>query len=250
MEPAGVRQTDSRMAPLLQGVFTMVFQPIVETQTGKIMGFEALMRGTRLSPTESPERLFSEKGRPDDLLQLDIGCIGSALRSGSALAPNYRIFINAHSVTLRELAMNFDAFLKFLEGLGINPDRIVFEISEKTDYASASAIQGYLVEFIKSGIRIAIDDVGASFKWLHHMLHTKPTYLKVDRSYIHEINMSTRKQALVRSLHLMCREMGLKVIAEGIESHEQLCMLKAIGVPFAQGFWFGRPEAVDGWIGK
>jgi EAL domain-containing protein (putative c-di-GMP-specific phosphodiesterase class I) len=250
MEPPVMRHTDSRIAPLLQGVFTMVFQPIVETQTGKIMGFEALMRGTRLSPTESPERLFSEMGCPDDLLQLDIGCIGSALRSGRVLASNYRIFINAHSVTLRELALNFDAFLKLLQDLGINPDRIVFEISEKTDQAGASAIQGYLGEFIKSGIRIAIDDVGDSFKWLHHMLHTKPTYLKVDRSHIHGINVSTRKQALVRSLHLMCCEMGLKVIAEGIESHEQLCMLNTIGIPFAQGFWCGRPESVDGWIGK
>ncbi len=246
----GFKNSDDLDELLCRGMCTMAYQPIFELASGEVYGFEALLRGSNGIEVPCPDAFFNHKGYVDNdvLLKLDISCIGSALRTGTRLAKEHRLFINIHASTLNYLSRNLKAFLGLLDELAIDTHSIVLEISERTDLVFASDIEKNLRALVKLGIEVAIDDIGASFNWLHHMLNTRPIYLKVDKAYICDINVSTRKQALVRSLHLMCHAMGLKLIAEGIENSEQLRMLNAIGISFAQGFWFGRPGPAEEWI--
>jgi EAL domain-containing protein (putative c-di-GMP-specific phosphodiesterase class I) len=246
----GISRTDDVNDLLKSGLCTMAFQPILELQSEKIFGFEALLRGSNGTSLPNPDILFNREGylENDVLLRLDAACIGSALRSGRELAKKHRLFINIHFSTLQYLSLHLDSFLCLLNELDINPENIVFEVSEKTDLSCAVNIEKYLRDFVKLGIQVAIDDIGGSFNWLHNMLDIKPSYLKVDKSFIHDIDSSRRKHALVQSLHVMSGTMGLHIIAEGIENPGQLKVLNSIGVTFAQGFWFGKPEAADKWL--
>jgi len=246
----GISRTDDLKDLLHSGLCSMAFQPILQLQSEKIFGFEALLRGSSGTALPNPDILFNQQGylENDVLIRLDAACIGSALRSGRELAKKHRLFINIHFSTLQYLYFHLDYFLCLLRELDINPENIVFEVSENTDLSCAVNIEEYLRGFVNLGIQVAIDDIGGSFKWLHNMLDIKPSYLKVDKSFIHDIDTSRRKHALVKSLHIMSGTMGLHIIAEGIENPEQLKVLNSIGVTFAQGFWFGHPQAAEEWL--
>lgn len=246
----GISGTDD-LNKLLQGrLCTMAFQPIVELRTEKIYGFEALLRGSNGTNLQSPGFLFNQEGYLDKEchLRLDTACIGSALRSGRELAKKHFLFINIHFATLHHLSLNLDSFTHLLDELGINPEHIVFEISEKTDSSRASEAEKYLREFVRLGIQVAIDDIGASFNWIHHMLGVKPLYLKVDKAIIDNIDISRRKQALLKSLNLMADSMGIHLITEGVESFGQSQCMNEIGIGFAQGFWLGHPYPAETWM--
>jgi EAL domain-containing protein (putative c-di-GMP-specific phosphodiesterase class I) len=247
----GFKQNDDVNQLLYRGGCTMAYQPIQELQTGKVYGYEALLRGSNGTPLPQPEALFSNRGYLSDelLLRLDVSCIGSALRGGRDLAADHRLFINLHASTLQHLSSNFGAFEGLLRELQIDPRHIVLEISERTDLVFAVDVEKNLREFVDVGIEVAIDDIGASFNWLHHMLNTKPAFLKVDKVFVADIDTSRRKQALVRSLHLMSQAMGLRLIAEGIENSAQLQSLSTMGIAFAQGYWFGHPAPAEEWMG-
>jgi EAL domain-containing protein (putative c-di-GMP-specific phosphodiesterase class I) len=248
----GISRTDD-LNKLLQGrLCTMAFQPIVELNTEKTYGFEALLRGSNGTNLQSPGFLFNQEGYLDKecLLRLDIACIGSALRSGRELAKKHCLFINVHFATLHYLSLHFDSFTRLLDELDINPANIVFEISERTDLSCVKEIEKYLREFVGLGMQIAIDDTGASFNWIHHMLRVKPLYLKVDKTIIDNIDISRRKQALVKSLNLMANSMGMHLIVEGVESLRQLQLLNETGVAFAQGFRLGHPHPAETWMNK
>jgi len=246
----GINRADDLGDLLHSGLCTMAFQPIFKLPTEKIYGFEALLRGTNGTPLPNPDMLFNQEGYLDNemLLWLDTACVGSALRSGRELAKTHCLFINIRFSTLQSLSCYLDSFSSLLRDLDINPENLVFEISEKTDLASAVDVEKYLRKFVKLGIQVAIDDIGGSFNWLHNMLDIKPSYLKVDKSFIHDIDTSRRKHALVQSLHVMSGTMGLHLIAEGIENPGQVAVLNNIGVGFAQGFWFGKPQAAETWL--
>ena len=247
----GIRKTDDLNELLHSGLCTMAYQPILELKTKKTYGFEALLRGSNGTPLPNPDSLFNNGHLPPEvLLRLDMACVGSALRSGRELAKTHHLFINIHSFTLYHLSLNLGSFAGILEELHIDPERIIFEISERTDLSCVPEVEKNLREFMKLGIQAAIDDIGASFNWLHHMLNTMPAFLKVDRSFIHDIIASRRKQALVRSLNLMSGAMGLRLVAEGVEDQQQAQMLGEIGVAFAQGYLFGRPQPAESWVKK
>ena len=244
-------RTDELAELLQRGSCTMAFQPVVELRSEKIYGFEALLRGVNGFSFLSPGFLFTQGYlTSESLLRLDTACIGSALRLGRNLAEKNCLFINIQLGTLRHLSMHPDGFLHLLDKLRINPGNIVLEISERTDLSFAVEVERHLRDFVKFGIQVAIDDIGGSFNWLHNMLDIKPSYLKVDKAFICEINSSRRKHALVQSLNIMCGTMGLHMIAEGIESPLQAKVLNEIGVTLAQGFWFGRHLSAEEWRWK
>ena len=242
---------DADLQELLEtGPCTMAFQPILEIPSGKVHGFEALLRGSNGTSFPAPDRFFNWPGYLENevLLRLDTACVGSALRSGRDLAKKHRLFINIHFHTLRHLSDHIPSFVRLLDRLDISPSHIVFELSEETDPSVFADVEHYLVGFIELGVEVAIDDIDGSFDWVHHMLAAKPSYLKVDRSLIHDIDVSRKKHALVKSLNTMSTAVGLHLIAEGIEHEGQVKAMREIGVVFAQGFWYGRPSEAKAWL--
>ncbi len=245
---SGFKFEDDIERLLTEGPFNMAFQPIVDTFNWKIFGYEALFRGTERVPVKSPEAFFRNECS-HELVILDIGCVGSALRQGAEITRDGKyLFINVHASTMKELDGHKDLFFGLLKELGMDASKVVFEISERTDQNCAKELLGHLNAFTEQGIKIAIDDVGVSFNWLHKMLALRPDFLKVDKSFVLDISSHTGKRGMVKGLAMMSRHMGLKLIAEGIECPTALSTLKEYGVCLGQGFLIARPQPADRWL--
>jgi EAL domain-containing protein (putative c-di-GMP-specific phosphodiesterase class I) len=234
---------------LFRGFYSTTFQPIVDTGTGKSIGFESLLRGPEGTLLADPRRLFNEIGYlPEDtLLTLDRACIDSAVRTGKNLPDKTLIFINIMGATMIRMAPMLNEFLSLLGELQIDPARIVFEVSETTNRELTEHISAVLHLLQRSGIRVALDDIGVRSPYLYHLLYLEPEFIKLDRIFIKDIDRDGRKQDLVHCMTGMARTMGARLIAEGIETAQEFEVMKALGVPLSQGYYLGRPQPAKQW---
>jgi len=241
--PAG----DEVASLLARGFLSMAFQPIVELSSGRRLGFEALLRGPRGTALSMPETLFGRGHALEDgvLRQLDLACVDSALRSGRALPRGSQLFINIQAGTM---SLDGDALFSLMDALEVDPAGVILEISESLDGEHARAIAKSLVPFRRRGIRLALDDVGARYPWLHHLLHLAPEWIKVDRSFVKNVHRNPRMAGILLGLQDLSRRLGARVIAEGVETPEDERTIAELGIPFAQGFRFGRPAPAESWL--
>lgn len=249
MKPSMALRLETISDLVRRGFYSMAFQPIRNTGTAEVFGFEALLRGPQGTPLATPGRLFHDRSYlPSPFLhQLDFSCMEAALRTGRLLPASCNLFINMHGETLMQVVHQKEQLFRLLAQLGISPDRIVLEISESTDRAHVRLITKSLKVFRDRGTRVALDDVGTAYPWMHHLLALEPDFLKVDRSLIREIGERPKKQDLLNALLFMADRMGSTLIAEGIETIEEWQAVVALQVPLAQGFWLGRPMAAECW---
>jgi EAL domain-containing protein (putative c-di-GMP-specific phosphodiesterase class I) len=250
LPPAGPAADEEVSRLLSRGFLSMAFQPIVEIETGRKLGFEALLRGPRGTPLSLPGILFGS-GRAlsgDVLRQLDLACVDAALRSGGALPKGSLLFIN---VQTGATSLGGGELFSLMEALEIDPKSVVLEISETlADGARARAIAKRLLPFRRKGVRLALDDVGVGAPWLSHLLHLEPEWVKVDRSFVRNVHRRERMAELLLGLREMAGRMGARVIAEGIESAEDARALSRVGIPLGQGRRFGRPAPAEAWLDR
>jgi EAL domain-containing protein (putative c-di-GMP-specific phosphodiesterase class I) len=235
---------------LKRGFYSMAFQPVWETTTNRILGFEALLRGPVGTPLDNPRRLFHQKGylSKELLLRLDLACIGSAIRSGRLLAPHGLLFINAHGETIWHLTRRQHDLFQLFDQLEIAPDQVVFEVSESTEKAHARLIARSLRPFRERGIKIALDDIGVRHPWLHHILWLEPDFLKVDRAFVDGVDSSEKRQKLLVGLLKMTEHIGAQLIVEGVATEREWNCVRELGIPYAQGFWLGIPDVAEKWL--
>ncbi len=247
--PLDIEEMESITVLLMRGFYSMAFQPIVSQAGADVFGYEALLRGPVGTPLAMPWRLFNQDGYMDVglLSKLDLACIGSAIRTGRMLVSDRKLFINIHGNTLPQLPIK--EFLKLLEDVDIDPGSIVLEISEKTNQDHVRDIARRLKEFRDEGVKVALDDVGSRNPWLLHMLWLEPEYIKLDRVLIHGIDAHPGKQKLVKGLLLLSEQMGSRVITEGVETELEARALEVLGVPLLQGYYYGRPQPAEKWLG-
>jgi EAL domain-containing protein (putative c-di-GMP-specific phosphodiesterase class I) len=232
-----------------RGFHATAFQPIVGLDSHQIIGFEALMRGPAATAVASPAAIFREAAADSDLLyRLDLACLLSAVRVGRVLPENVLLFVNMRGETLIHLSRMRHEVEVLFEQLQMSPRRLVLEISELTEGSHVRVIARALKVARNAGMRLALDDVGARHAWLQHMLLFEPDILKLDRFFIKGIDRSRRKQNLVASFARFCSETGSNLIAEGIETNEELMALLEAGVRLGQGYLLGRPQAIQNWM--
>jgi EAL domain-containing protein (putative c-di-GMP-specific phosphodiesterase class I) len=234
---------------LFRGFYSTAFQPIVDTGTGQSIGFESLLRGQDGTLLADPGRLFNDVGylTDDTRLTLDRACIDSAVRNGKNLPDNALIFINILGATMIRMKSMLNEFLSLLGELQIDPARIVFEVSETTNRELTEHISAVLRLIRRSGIRVALDDIGVRSPYLYHLLYLEPEFLKLDRIFISSIDRDSRKQDLVHCMTGMAQTMGARLITEGVETAQELEVMKALGVPLSQGYYLGRPQPAKQW---
>jgi EAL domain-containing protein (putative c-di-GMP-specific phosphodiesterase class I) len=239
-----------RLASLLErGFYSTAFQPIVETGSGASIGFESLLRGPEGSLLAEPGRIFNEDGYVTEEWRhrLDAASINAAVRTGRLLPGSALIFINILGATLVRMTGELEEFLGLLDQVGIDPSRIVFEVSENTGLRLADQIAVTLHRLQKAGIRIALDDIGVRSPYLYHLLCLEPEFIKLDRIFVQGIDRDRRKQDLVSCMARMAETMGARLIAEGIESSAEFRTMELLGVPLLQGFYLGRPRPAKTW---
>lgn len=213
-------------------VLQMVFQPIC-TLGGETVGAEALAR-FRAAPRRGPERWFDEADEVGLRCELEMAAVKAALSALPRLPEEIYLSLNASPVTL--LSAGFRKLL-----VGSDPARLVIELTEHAridDYKLLNASLDYLRGL---GVRVAVDDAGAGFASLRHILRLAPDFIKLDRTLIDGIENDRSRQALAVGLISFAERIDATIIAEGIEQRAEIDMLASLGVGHGQGFYLAPP---------
>jgi EAL domain-containing protein (putative c-di-GMP-specific phosphodiesterase class I)/CheY-like chemotaxis protein len=214
---------------------TMVFQPVVELATSRIVGFEAL---ARFDGETSPDRLFAEATTLGLGTELELAAVKAALEQLDRLQPEQFMAVNASPTVVLDYRLP-DLLRK--QGWG----RVVVEITEHQPVESYEDLNLIRARFRRDGIRVAIDDAGAGYASLHHILKLAPDIIKLDISLTRDIDRDPIKRALAVSLVQFAKETGAIVIAEGIETAAELETLRALAVSWGQGYHLGYPAPLE-----
>ena len=213
-----------------------VFQPIVSLTDGRTVGFEALSR-FRAEPERPPDKWIAEAHAVGLGLEIEVECVRRACRFRQTMPDGAYLSINMSPDAV--LFPEMDAAL----GDG-DLDDLVIEITEHEAVRDYARLAARLADYRGRGARVAIDDTGAGHASMRHVTQLAPDYIKVDRSLVQDLHLDHAKRALVRSLVTLEKELGAEVVAEGIESTEELRALRELGVPLGQGFLLARPGSV------
>lgn len=217
------------------------FQPIVELATGEIRGFEALARWhDRDLGTVSPGEfipLAEERGFIDSLTE---ALLKKASETAVRWRPDVFLSFNLSSVQLTDPATALNV-LAILNRAGLDPRRLELEITETAVMSDPEIAAKVIGELRGIGVRISLDDFGTGQSSLGRLREFSFDKVKVDRSFISEITTDRAAEHIVRAVLTMCDGLGLKVIAEGIETAEQAAKLIQLGCRSGQGWLYGRP---------
>ncbi|UTW12103.1 bifunctional diguanylate cyclase/phosphodiesterase [Marinobacterium rhizophilum] len=221
---------------------TPYFQPIVDIQRGELVGHEALIRGPKGSELESPAALFDTAMEASLMPELELLCRRLTLERFAELNPAGKLFLNINVSLLRLPGHPHGLTREWLEELNIPQDRVVIELSEQQPFDNNGVTLAAVKHYQDSGFWIAIDDLGAGYSGLKLWSELSPSYVKIDKHFVRGIDQDNVKWEFVKAIINIARSTGCRVIAEGIETEEELRTLQMLGVMYGQGFLLGRPS--------
>ncbi len=223
------------------------FQPIVDLQTGQTVGFEALNRPEPSELFKSVDQFYEFVGQTDCVLLFECFCRNLSLQRfkerlhGEWINRDFLVFVNIHPNVLLDKNYNSGETLQLLKELGIKPQQVVFELTERSAVVDFVELERVLSHYRSQGYRIAVDDVGSGYNSLKTVIYLKPEFIKLDRSLIQFIDKNSEQQQLVTLLMGYAEQAKMKIIAEGIERQEELHYLHNIGIHYTQGYAIGKP---------
>jgi EAL domain-containing protein (putative c-di-GMP-specific phosphodiesterase class I) len=226
---------------LLAGEVSSVYEPIVDVATKTVFGYEALARGPQGSEFHSPGALFEAAEEQGFVFELDCLCRRSGLGGAVGLPSGTKLFLNVRPTTIYDPQFRPEALIRTLARTRLSPSEVVFEISEQESIQSFDAFREVRDEYGKLGFQIAIDDTGAGYASLQAVMELEPEYIKVDRAFCSGIDTDPARQAMLSALHSVAGKIGARIIAEGLDTLEELETLGRLGIPFGQGWLFGKP---------
>ncbi len=240
-------QTPPTCFPHLESILqnqalTPYFQPIVDIQRGELIGHEALIRGPIGSELESPAALFDTAMEANLMPELEMLCRRLTLKRFAELRPAGKLFLNINVSLLRLPGHPHGLTREWLEELNIPQDRVVIELSEQQPFDNSGVTLEAVQHYQDSGFWIAIDDLGAGYSGLKLWSELSPSYVKIDKHFVRDIDKDNVKWEFVKAIINIARSTGCRVIAEGIETEEELRTLQMLGVMYGQGFLLGRPS--------
>lgn len=218
-----------------------VFQPIVELKNGNIIGYEGLSRGPVNSPLYTPDKLFKAAEENHMLWDLELLCRVKAIERARNIDRDKYLFINVDPYIFKDEKFKKGFTKEFLARHNMSPETIIFEITEKTCIEDYKTFNAALTNYTEQGYKIAIDDTGSGYSGLKMLSETKPQYIKIDMDLIRDIDKDFFKQELIKSFVSLSEVTMMKLIAEGIETKEELLTLIDLGVYAGQGFYLQRP---------
>jgi EAL domain-containing protein (putative c-di-GMP-specific phosphodiesterase class I)/CheY-like chemotaxis protein len=226
-----------RIAGVLEGDgLKLVYQPIVDLKGGTLVGLEALARFTA-EPVRPTDVWLAEAEAVGRLVELELTALGVALADLERLPAHAYLSLNVSPATLMSPGLAAELQAMPLE-------RLVLEMTEHARVEDYPALKAALADLRVEGLRLAVDDAGARFASLRHVVLLHPDLIKLDTTLTSDVHQDEAQRALVVALVAFGSQIGASVVAEGIESEEQLTALRQAGVRFGQGFHLGRPEAL------
>ncbi len=227
-------ETLTRIRSVLeQKAYSVVYQPIVHLVENRIVGHEALARFSA-QPQRTPDKWFAEAGLVGLQQELEVALIEAALHDFEQLPADSYLSLNVSPGTILSGALN--------TVLADQPlARLTLEVTEHTSVQDYSQLADALEPLRSKGLQLAVDDAGAGYASFRHILKLKPDVIKLDSSLIRNVDSDTGCRALAAALIRFAEETGCKVVAEGVETQEELTMLRRLEVSKAQGYLLGRP---------
>ena len=223
-----------------------VFQPIISLRDGSILGHEALSRITCESEIENTEMLFTIAEEHNRLWDLELLCRTTALEAAyKFMIPPYskKLFINVNPNI-----MHYETFKKgftksFLMQYKIIPQNVIFEITERNVIKDMDSFKSTINHYKGQDYQIAIDDAGAGYSGLNLISEVNPNYIKLDMKLIRDVDSDRMKFALVKGMVEFSKVSNVFLIAEGIETYDELNTLVNLGVQYGQGYLIQKPNS-------
>jgi EAL domain-containing protein (putative c-di-GMP-specific phosphodiesterase class I) len=232
------RLVERMQAVIRQCGFTIVYQPVTDLARNAVIGYEALARFSA-EPQRGPDQWFSEAHTIELGHWLEVLAIEKALEGLARIGAGQYLALNVSPQTILTGALD-----KALQGVAL--ERLVLEVTEHSCIADYGSLAEALSQLRKAGLRLAVDDAGSGYASFRHILKLRPDIIKLDQSLIRGIDHDPGSRALAAALITFARETGSGVIAEGVETEEELAALRTLGVTTAQGYLLGRPGELPG----
>jgi EAL domain-containing protein (putative c-di-GMP-specific phosphodiesterase class I)/GGDEF domain-containing protein len=242
-EAAAAVERVARLREILatEQIRTLV-HPVFRLSDMEVIGYEALSRGPADSEFERPDKLFAVAYDADLVLRLERVCRKKALEAAKGMPADRLLFVNIEPEAVGDPQLRDIITASALEGTDFGPSAIVLEITERTAIADFAAFRSTL-EYVRAlGFGVAVDDAGAGYGSLQCLAEVKPEWLKVDLSLVRGCDSDDVRAGLIEALVTFSARVGAKLIAEGVESEEELAALRGYGVEYAQGFLLALPS--------
>jgi EAL domain-containing protein (putative c-di-GMP-specific phosphodiesterase class I)/GGDEF domain-containing protein len=229
-----------------------VFQPIISLRDGSLYGYEALSRGPQNSEMHTPNMLFECAALYGKSWELDSLCRAKAIERACELNVQDRLFINVSPNIMHDTKFKQGFTKEYLNRYAFNPENIIFEITEKEAVNNIADFMNTIQNYKKQNYKIAIDDAGAGYSGLNMISDIHPHFIKLDMNLIRDVDKDITKQLLIKSLSDFASLTNTFLIAEGIETENELLELINIGIHYGQGFFIQRPDSstkpIDGQV--
>jgi len=217
--------------------FLNAYQPIVDVINGSVYAYESLVRG---SLGQSPMSVF--KSVPRALTSpLDQAIREASINRSVALGIDTRLTLNISSECLISEEQHTLKTLEHARSVGFPVEKLIFEISESDVIHGIPRLVDVLQKINSAGATLALDDFGAGYAGLNSLIDVNPDIIKLDMYLIRDIHRSGPRQATIRALIALSEELGIEIIAEGVETIEEYDFLRSSGIELYQGYLFAKP---------
>lgn len=263
MFAADMTDTDQEQLLIEKGIrdaierneFSLHFQPIVDLVTGEVACAEVLLRSSNAylkgTSIDVVIQVAEKTGLIHELssyvFKTTFSIINGWRNSGFHL-PMISINLSAEQLKSEDVVIDL---LDLVEAHQIDPSTIQLEMTETAMVTDIERTSDILRTLQNYGFHIALDDFGTGQSSLSHLLNINPDTIKIDRSFIHSLTTNRTNQLLVGTINELSKKIGAKVVAEGVETQEQLKLLMEIGCPYVQGYWLSRPlpaQVFEDWL--
>lgn len=217
--------------------FTMAFQPVVDLVEHRIDAHEALVRG----PDGEGAASILAQVNPENLYAFDQACRVKAIELAARLGLDCQLNINFLPNAVYEPRACIRLTLDAARRHGFPLDRLTFELTEGEQVSDLRHTQNIIQEYRRRGFQIALDDFSTGYSGLARLADLRPDIIKLDRALIQDCDRDRVRLAIVASMVALGVQVGIKVVAEGVERRGEMQALRDAGVRFMQGFYFARP---------
>jgi len=220
------------------------FQPIVDINTNKTVAYEALLRNYKEVGFDSIDNFFDLAYEEKVLHTVDIKLrkkVLKKIKNSNLLTDDIKIFYNLDNRIIEMPNYKEGLTTKILDKLNINKELLTFEISEKHKFKSFLEAQAIFSLYQEQGYQIALDDFGTGFSGLKLLYYLDPNHIKIDRFFITDISKDKKKKMFLVNIINIAKSINATVIAEGIETREELDICKEIGCDSVQGYFIQKP---------
>lgn len=217
--------------------YSFAFQPVIDTDQERVVAYEALVRGTQDEPTHTVLQQF--KG--NDLLRFDGEARLQALSLAAKLGLNCQLSLNILPASLELNPRVLEQTLACADEVGVDAEELIIEISETEIIAQPELFANRIASIQAAGVRFSFDDFGAGYSGLNLLAEYQPHTIKLDRIIVQDIHKRGPRQAIVRGVLGACTDLGIDVVAEGVESIEEYQWLSDAGISRFQGYLFSKP---------